>query len=76
MRACVRMLKAIHWSVGKKEKLEKCVPENFMQFNKFNCKMLHLYWDSLMYDHRLGDEFIESNSPKKAWRKSENPDMS
>jgi len=35
------------------------------QFNKAECKVLHLYWDNPQYQYRLVDERVESNPAEK-----------
>ena len=38
---------------------------NLLKFNKTECKDLHLDWDNLQYQYRLGDELIESSPTEK-----------
>jgi len=43
------------------DKLEKWACVNLRRFKKAKCKVLHLHWDNLQYQHRLEDEGIDSS---------------
>ena len=47
-----------------RRRLEERACANLMEFNKAKCKVLHMGWDNLQYQYRLGDEGMES-SPKE-----------
>ncbi|RMC19237.1 hypothetical protein DUI87_03843 [Hirundo rustica rustica] len=46
-------------------KLKKWIHGNLMRFNKAKCKVLHVDQGSSWYQHRLGDEQVESSSGEK-----------
>jgi len=42
-------------------RLERWAPVNLERFNKAKGKVLHLGWGNPQYQHRLGDEGMESS---------------
>jgi len=50
------------------DKLERWACVNLMRFTKAKCKVLHLGQSNLCYQHRLGDEGIESIPVEKDFR--------
>jgi len=50
------------------DKLERWACVKIMRFNKAKCKVLHQGQGNPRYQHRLGDEGLESNPAKKDFR--------
>lgn len=54
-------------SRGYLDRLEKWVHVNLMRFNNVKCSILHLGQSSPWYQHRLGDEGLESTLRRMTW---------
>ncbi|KAK4829772.1 hypothetical protein QYF61_006571 [Mycteria americana] len=50
---------------GDLDRLEEWANVNLKKFNKAKCKVLHLAWTNHQYQHRLGDEWMESSPVEK-----------